>query len=220
MVHHNVEPLITLCDGNLQDHRELQHILTPCTNLFLHGHTHEGRLGWMDNVCPILGTGSASLKSAKRPDEIPNQYQIIQVSEGLLRVFKRCYFPEQMQWGADVRVGNDGLIEKMVQFDSVHCTFSPIKETHVTNFLETYLVRLRHLPVLPGLINLSNRNSFQEGHVIRVSVFSQEVFGNNFVSMRQIGSSLTIRNLLHDVLSGSTKVVMLLGVAGITTIRL
>lgn len=61
-VHHNQQRRCKDDEENLEDADDLEHIIGPQLNLLLHGHTHEAKVGWLDQNVPILCTGSAALK--------------------------------------------------------------------------------------------------------------------------------------------------------------
>ena len=123
-VHHNQQRKCKDDEENLEDADTLEQVLGPSLNLLLHGHTHEAKLAWLDQHTPIISTGSAALDAKVRPAEIPNQYQILQVSPCVLRRFGRAFFPASRTFGADARVGkNDGLEEKTVLFVGVSGAF-------------------------------------------------------------------------------------------------
>src|SRR5262249_38105516 len=66
-------------DENLRDVEKLKDVLGPSLNLLLHGHTHHSKIDWLSPQLPVLSTGSAALAKEVRPEEVPNQYQIIQI---------------------------------------------------------------------------------------------------------------------------------------------
>jgi calcineurin-like phosphoesterase family protein len=39
-------------------------------NMLLHGHTHDGKITWMNSNIPVISTGSAGLKADVRPEEV------------------------------------------------------------------------------------------------------------------------------------------------------
>lgn len=79
LVHHKSLRGATDDDENLRDAELLKTRIGAGLNLLLHGHTHNGSLGWLDRDLPVISTGSAAVKAEQRPEEMPNQYQIIQV---------------------------------------------------------------------------------------------------------------------------------------------
>ncbi len=54
-----------------QDQKDFKGMLAPYLNLVAHGHIHEEQLGWLDANLPVLAIGSAGVKVAERPPEIP-----------------------------------------------------------------------------------------------------------------------------------------------------
>ena len=124
-VHHDV--LHPQNDSARQDIKDLKRILGPYLNVVLHGHIHEEQVDWLDSTVPVLCIGSAGLKLEKRAPEVPNQYQIVQVTRNGLRFGSRAYVPDQKRWVGDVRADPQGqtwLIEKNVAFERVEEVFS------------------------------------------------------------------------------------------------
>lgn len=125
-VHHNVQRGAINDDENLRDTDDLTHILKDSVNMLLHGHTHQTSLGWLTNTVPIMATGSAALKKDIRPDDIPNQYQIIQVSSGKLKRYCRAFVASNKEWRWDNNVHNnvsEPFEEENIIFKNIHATF-------------------------------------------------------------------------------------------------
>lgn len=105
--HHPIHP-----EGDLarQDLRDLRRFLGPYTNLVVHGHIHEDEFNWIDGPTPIpvLGVGSAGVKLAQRPEEVPNQYQWIRIFADRLEYGSRAFVPDQKRWVGDLRPHRDG----------------------------------------------------------------------------------------------------------------
>jgi len=130
-IHHNVRRGAKDDDENLHDTDDLKRILSEQVNLLLHGHTHDGMMDWLTNKVPILATGSAALKTEIRPDEVPNQYQLIQISAHGLKRWCRAYSPKQKDWIGDnqaIMGGNDWQQEEEVDFVAVAATFPEVKK--------------------------------------------------------------------------------------------
>ena len=106
VVHHNVLRRAVNDDENLRDAENLTRWLKAQTNLLLHGHTHDSKIGWLAHDVPVLSTGSAALKREQRPDEVANQYQMLQVSAAGVRRWTRRY--EQKRWIGDTACSDDG----------------------------------------------------------------------------------------------------------------
>jgi 3',5'-cyclic AMP phosphodiesterase CpdA len=125
-VHHNYQRGCSKDEENLKDADELKNILSRSLNLLLHGHTHEGKVAWVTQNVPVLSTGSAALEVSARPEEVPNQYQFIQIyADGITR-WTRCFDPRQKKWIGDTRGsvdGNDWITVDKVQFEHVSGTF-------------------------------------------------------------------------------------------------
>lgn len=127
-VHHNEQRGCRDDNENLRDANMLEQILSKHLDLLLHGHTHQGRTGWIHRDLPIHSTGSAALGREIRPEEIPNQYQILQIFRTRIRRFTRCYYPEMQKWGADPRgshSADDWRTEDTVDFSRAYACFPP-----------------------------------------------------------------------------------------------
>jgi hypothetical protein len=126
-LHHNSRRGPVADDENLRDAEDLQRWLGPSVNLILHGHTHDGRLDWLTPTIPILSTGSAAVVQNARPEEIPNQYQIIQIWRDRCKRWARAFEPRRKRWIGDNRAavaGDDWRDEQRVAFEDVGDTFS------------------------------------------------------------------------------------------------
>lgn len=107
-VHHNAVRAAVADDENLRDADDLTRWLGPHIHLLLHGHTHDGQLGRLPGGQPVLSTGSAAVIETARPEETPNQYQIIRLEPGRLWWARRQYHPRQRRWIADTAGSEDG----------------------------------------------------------------------------------------------------------------
>jgi len=107
-IHHNIRRGPTRDDENLRDAAVLTDILSPYINLFLHGHTHDGKIDWLNPVTPILTAGSAAVNIRARPKEIANQYQIIQFWPNKVKVWGRGFVQDKQHWAGDNRVDPEG----------------------------------------------------------------------------------------------------------------
>jgi WD40 repeat protein/3',5'-cyclic AMP phosphodiesterase CpdA len=126
VVHHNYQRGAADDDENLRDADDLQRILAPSLNLLLHGHTHNGKIAWVHPGLPVLSTGSAALTKEARPEEVPNQYQVIQVWPNRVRRWARGYDPGQKRWIGDNRCSRNGKTwnsSDKVAFENVQGTF-------------------------------------------------------------------------------------------------
>ena len=125
-VHHNVLRNPTRDDENLRDANDLDRLLGELVNCVLHGHTHDGKLGFLLPDLPVFATGSAAVNADARPPEIPNQYQFIQFWPGKFIRWTRGYAPDRKQWIGDNRASRDGSDwrqEQPIQFRDTHGTF-------------------------------------------------------------------------------------------------
>src|SRR5262249_44476414 len=102
-LHHNIRHGPVADDEHLRDADDLQRLLGPSINLILHGHTHDGKLAWLTPQIPILSTGSAAIIQKARPEEIPNQYQIIQLWGDRFKRWARAFDPQRKMWIEDRR---------------------------------------------------------------------------------------------------------------------
>ena len=122
VLHHNIRRGPVADDENLRDANDLNRILGNVLNLILHGHTHDGKIDFLNQKVPILSTGSAALTLEARPDETPNQYQIIQISADGFRRWARIYEPVGKRWIGDVRTSEKGdtwIQDEKVNFENV-----------------------------------------------------------------------------------------------------
>jgi uncharacterized protein YjbI with pentapeptide repeats/3',5'-cyclic AMP phosphodiesterase CpdA/WD40 repeat protein len=125
-VHHNVLRLAADDDENLRDAELLDRLLGDDVSLVLHGHTHDGKLGWLRPQVPLLGTGSAAVKDHARPHGVPCQYQVLRVHEGGLRRLTRAYQEAQHRWVGDTAAsadGNEWRHDHPVAFVDLHGVF-------------------------------------------------------------------------------------------------
>jgi 3',5'-cyclic AMP phosphodiesterase CpdA len=72
-------------------------------HLFLHGHTHDGRLHRSPSGLLAVSIGSAALTAAARPAEVPRQYQLVTVRPDGLTRHLRAYLPDRRTWTGDNR---------------------------------------------------------------------------------------------------------------------
>jgi hypothetical protein len=125
-LHHNVRRGPVADDENLRDAEEFKRLLGDKVNLVLHGHTHDGKSDWLNEKVPILAAGSGAVKGEHRPEEAPNQYQIIQLWSNGYKRWARAYRPGHKIWVGDTGAldsGNDWQEEKQVEFQDVGAIF-------------------------------------------------------------------------------------------------
>ena len=126
VVHHNVQRGAAADDENLRDADRLDQFLGSSLNLLLHGHTHNSKIGWMNPHLPVLSTGSAALTKDARPEEVPNQYQIIRIWPDRLERWTRRFDLGKTRWEGDTGCSEHGdswQIEHKVAFEAVNATF-------------------------------------------------------------------------------------------------
>jgi WD40 repeat protein/3',5'-cyclic AMP phosphodiesterase CpdA len=109
-VHHNAVRGAVLDEENLRDADDLDRLLGQpgLINLLLHGHTHDGRLQRLASGLQVLSTGSSAVNTEARPQEVPNQYQLITVRPDSLTRYARQYLVGQRRWVGDTRVSPTG----------------------------------------------------------------------------------------------------------------
>ncbi|MGH3936201.1 MAG: metallophosphoesterase, partial [Pseudonocardiaceae bacterium] len=128
-VHHNAVSKAVADDENLRDADDLDRWLGQpgLVNLLLHGHTHDGRLHRLSSGLLALSTGSAAVTAEARPQEVPNQYQLLIVRPNLVSRHARQYAPGQRRWIGDTRIsanGSDWHHHEPYLFQDVHATFA------------------------------------------------------------------------------------------------
>ncbi|WP_437997540.1 metallophosphoesterase [Sorangium sp. So ce185] len=107
-VHHNVHRGAQSDDENMRDADALQRILAPHLNILFHGHTHNGgRISYIGSTA-VVSTGSAGVIKEARPEEVPNQYQIVRIYPTHIEQYARMYVPTQSRWMGDNRISPDG----------------------------------------------------------------------------------------------------------------
>jgi WD40 repeat protein/3',5'-cyclic AMP phosphodiesterase CpdA len=109
-VHHNAVRGAVASDENLRDAEHLDQWLGQrgLVNLLLHGHTHDGRVHPLSSDLLVLSTGSAAVTAEARPQEVPNQYQLLNVRPSGVTRHARRYSAGQRCWIGDTRVSSDG----------------------------------------------------------------------------------------------------------------
>ena len=128
-VHHNAVRGATADDENLRDADELDRSLGQpgLVNLLLHGHTHDGRLHRLSSGLLALSTGSAAVTTDARPQEVPNQYQLLTLDPTGATRHARQYAVGQRRWIGDTRVsptGSDWRHHEPHPLQHVHATFA------------------------------------------------------------------------------------------------
>ena len=146
VVHHNRHRDPVADDENLRDAALLEQHLGESLNLLLHGHTHNSKIDWVNPHLPVLSTGSAALNKDVRPDQVPNQYQVVRIRPDRLERWTRRFDPGSMRWEADTRCSEDGNswhVVKKVSFLSVHLTFPkpPPPEMGSRHLLRSHVLR-------------------------------------------------------------------------------
>ncbi len=128
VLHHNVRRRAQNDDENLQDEDDLTTLLGGSLDLVLHGHTHEGKEDRLADGTLVLATGSAALVGARRPQEVPNQYQVLQLGPGRVTSWARQW-DGQRRWIADPRASSDGSTWPVyITLPSVASRPNPLRE--------------------------------------------------------------------------------------------
>jgi formylglycine-generating enzyme required for sulfatase activity/3',5'-cyclic AMP phosphodiesterase CpdA len=135
VMHHNFVRSSDEGQENLKDADDLKPLLLDQGfSLILHGHQHQARQevsGSGDRVIHVLATGSAGLDGEAIP-EMARRYQIIQIEEPRVRVYRRCFdnFLTHVTgkgcWKADMTPEQTGI------FDSFTLTGAPRGEVAET----------------------------------------------------------------------------------------
>ncbi|GAA3030903.1 eIF2A-related protein [Streptosporangium longisporum] len=127
VMHHNPVIVDPEDDAFLRDRHHFGELVAPHLNLLLHGHTHEGRIdSYGADALAVLCAGSTGVREAARPDEVPNQYQLVEVTPGGLQVYARRYNASRRRWEGDtgIGIGRDQATRRLKRsFDDCHATF-------------------------------------------------------------------------------------------------
>jgi len=125
-VHHDVMRTQAATDVTEQDARDFRRIAGPHANLVLHGHTHREDLEWLGPGQPVLCIGSAGVKGAERPADVPNQYRWIELRRDGMTYRTRAWAPDQKRWIDDARAdpkGASGIVVQAIVFEDVATAF-------------------------------------------------------------------------------------------------
>jgi len=128
-VHHNAVRGAVADNENLRDADDLDRQLGQdhLVNLLLHGHTHDGQLHRLSSGLLALSTGSAVVTAEARPQEVPNQYQLLTVHPRGVTRHARQYAVGQRRWIGDTRIsanGSDWHHHEPYLLQHVHATFA------------------------------------------------------------------------------------------------
>jgi len=124
-VHHNVLRGAEADDENLRDANLFENQLATQVNLILHGHTHDAKWGRLQNTI-VVSTGSAALKPETRPNEVPNQYQILKAKKESITRYCRSFNYSTRRWMGDNRAtqyGNGWIDTQNYQLENVQAVF-------------------------------------------------------------------------------------------------
>jgi len=109
LVHHNVRRKCVDDSENLRDETLLTKYCGPFTDLVLHGHTHDGQRDYLPDGTLVLSTGSAAVANDARPEDVPNQYQVLVLKESEVTRTARLF--KNIAWYADGSVGSGSGVE-------------------------------------------------------------------------------------------------------------
>ena len=165
-VHHDI--LEPEAEPARQDKTDLKTQLAPYLNILFHGHRHAEDLQWLDASVPVpvLGIGSAGVKAAERPAEVPNQYQVVQIFADRVVFGRRSYVPDKKVWMGCLRSDPGGAawkVERKVVFERVEETFSasvasvPAPETDLAAQIERYREAWARTESRMGLFDIAAR---------------------------------------------------------------
>ncbi|MFF3439391.1 pentapeptide repeat-containing protein, partial [Streptosporangium sp. NPDC002721] len=108
VMHHNPVIVDPEDDAFLRDRHRFGELVAPHLNLLLHGHTHEGRIdSFGADALAVLCAGSTGVRKEARPDDVPNQYQLVKVTSRSLKVYARRYNASRYRWEGDTSIGID-----------------------------------------------------------------------------------------------------------------
>jgi 3',5'-cyclic AMP phosphodiesterase CpdA len=170
LIHHNVLRRAHEDNENLHDADELRSILGGELNLLLHGHTHQARLDFLGRL-PVLSTGSASVVADARPQEVPNQYQLIRIFPDRIWFGARQYAPDQKRWIGDTRSspsGNQWFHEEPVTLERVEAAFSrqsvesAARTDHLAAVVASYRAHIAETFQRQALYNLASLSEDQD----------------------------------------------------------
>lgn len=127
-----------------RDQKQLRELLAPWLNLLLHGDVHADHDDVLRQNVPVLGVGSLGVTLEQRPEEVPNEYQLLQIRAGGIRRFLRHYVPDQQRFLPTARAdaaGKTTVVDMVVPFESVSAlgqATAPKQETDLEELVEQY----------------------------------------------------------------------------------
>ena len=127
-----------------KDQDQIRRLLAPALNLLLHGDGHEETEEALLVNVPVLGIGSLGVALARRPEEVPNEYQLLQVRAEGIRRFLRVYTPDQRRFLPSARANGNGaetVVDIAVAFEHARAlgqTQPAKRETDLEELVEQY----------------------------------------------------------------------------------
>ena len=108
VMHHNLIRGTGHDDAYIHDFERFEALLARHLDLVLHGHTHNTRVQHFGaSALPVLGSGSVGVTTERRPPEVPNQYQLVQYTDGQIRVWARRYDADRQEWVGDTSISEN-----------------------------------------------------------------------------------------------------------------
>lgn len=129
VLHHNIDIADPSDDSFLKDYEAFKARFGKMLHLVLHGHTHQGAANNEFQGIPILSTGSPVVDKDARPEEVPKQYQVIQIWPTHYRRWARASRHGGYEWIGDCSISSDGNSwneRRTIRFRGVQETFPDI----------------------------------------------------------------------------------------------
>lgn len=120
-----------------KDQALFMQLLAPSLNLLLHGDAHEDTGEALHVNVPVLGLGSSGVAVGQRPEEVPNQYQMLRISANGIQRWLRDYAPDKRRFLHSARAE----VNISVQFQQIEAfgkTSAPRPATDLETFVEQY----------------------------------------------------------------------------------
>jgi 3',5'-cyclic AMP phosphodiesterase CpdA len=120
-----------------RDQDQLKRLLAPSLNLLLHGDFHEETEDALRVNMPVFGVGSLGSAIEQRPEEVPNEYQLVQIRADGLRRYLRVYASDQDRFLASTRA----VVDIPVAFERVEAlgqAQGPKRATDLEELVEQY----------------------------------------------------------------------------------
>jgi hypothetical protein len=181
VLHHNSRRKAQADNENLADEEDLTLILGEHLDLLLHGHTHEGKEDRLSDGTLVLATGSSAVRADWRPDEVPNQYQVLHFEPGRVTRWARQW-DSRGRWIADTRAspsGNDTRVEISLAipgWEQHEKSDQPDKSRYEPRSSDD-----RHQEFLAQVALVTRRDLAEPGHSERITVETKRKGGLDYV---------------------------------------